>query len=49
MAGQRTPDKVEYIPTGLETPPDYWDPIVRILAGEFEKEAIMLGDSHSAL
>ena len=47
MAGQKKPDKVEYIPTGLETPDDYWDPIARILARELFKEKEALRDAWS--
>jgi len=48
MAGQKTPDKVEYIFTGQEAPYDFLDPIVRILAGEFDrKEAVSVGGGNS--
>ena len=50
MAGQKTPDKVEYIPTGQEVPPDYWDPIARILAREFkEMEQIAKNEKEVAI
>lgn len=48
MAGQSKPDKKEYIFTGQEAPYDFLDPIVRILAGEFDrKEAVSVGGGNS--
>ena len=49
MAGQRKPDKTEYVFTGQEAPHDFLDPIVRILAGELEKEVEVIGGGDSDL